>query len=181
MNTPPTMNDFLLAVRLEFPDYKLVPKAQSGFMKFLNVLLLIVTFGKVKDFMDNFTTTVGMTSYTPKVWDQISDAEKIVILRHERVHLRQQKKYGKLKFKLMYLFCPLPFFVLTWRARFEMEAYAESMVASHDFGIDIQDPGYREWMIEHFTTAEYAWMCTERSRVEVWFNDVIRDIFQPGS
>lgn len=74
-------------------------------------------------FMDSFTTTIGYTVYMPaKV--RADGREGVAVLRHERVHLEQFRRHP-LWYPLSYLLV-LPAGV-TMRARWEMEAYVETM------------------------------------------------------
>lgn len=159
----------------EFPKFKIVPKSESGFMKLLNVLLLIITFGTQKDFMTSFTTTIGSRMWVPSKWSSRSPLAKAAVLRHERVHLRQQKRYGMLRYALMYLFWPVPFVWASGRTKLEMEAYEESLVAYNEyFGYEyISNGKLKEAIVDHFTSGEYGWMCVNRRKVERWFDGVV--------
>lgn len=165
-------------LRVEFPAFTTKPKATSFFMKLVNVLLLLLTFGKQKKFMTNFTTTIGSTVYTSSMWEWMDDYSRVIVLRHERVHLRQAKKHGRFVFGFLYLFCPLPLFYANWRTRFEMEAYEESMQALHDYGGNLLSPSYRDTMLNHFLSAEYGWMCRDRAKVEQWFSSTLERVLR---
>ena len=52
----------------------------------------------------------------------MSDIARTVLLRHERVHLRQRRRYGFLPFAILYLIPLLPLGLAYFRARFEWEA-----------------------------------------------------------
>jgi hypothetical protein len=159
----------------EFPRFKIVPKSDSGFMGLLNVLLLVITCGAQKDFMTSFTTTIGSRMWVPSKWGSRSPLAKAAVLRHERVHLRQQKRYGMLRYALMYLFWPVPLFWATGRTKLEMEAYAESLAAYSEYFGDgyINNGKLREAMVDHFTSGEYGWMCINRGKVERWYDAVV--------
>lgn len=47
------------------------------------------------------------------------------IIRHERIHLQQQKEQGSIKFLFLYIFA-LPLFYNPWRYKWEWEAYTKS-------------------------------------------------------
>jgi len=172
------LTELLDELRTEFPSFNIKPKASSFFMKLVNVLLLVLTLGKQKKFMESFTTTIGSTVYTSGEWRTLADYSRVIILRHERVHLRQAKKYGRFVFAFLYLFCPLPVFYAKWRTQFEMEAYAESMQALHDFGGNLLAPSYRDAMVGHFLGAEYGWMCRDRAKVEQWFSSTLEQVLR---
>lgn len=154
----------------EFKSFKIVPKSESFLMKAINVFLVAITFGRMKTFMNGFITTVGNTVYVTPSWDKQTDASRVITLRHERVHMRQARRYTRPVFSLLYLFF-LPC-VWTFRAKFEAEAYEETMravVEAH--GKDALDDRLRKNMIRHFTSAEYFWMKTSRRSVEKWFDE----------
>jgi len=181
------MLDQLIAdIKSEFPDFKIVYKADSGFMKAINVFLLIVTFGQMKAFMADYTTTIGHTVYVPSGWDSWAEQSRVIILRHERVHMRQQKKYSRPVFTFLYLIPIFPVFLAYWRARLELEAYTETiqatvdlhgtaMVLSHDF---------KNKLINQFTTSAYGWMWPFKGTVTKWIDqavDQVVDAYAKGS
>jgi hypothetical protein len=142
-------------MRAEFPDFKLVPKDESKFMKFLAV----VTKPWCPDFMTSYATAVGATVYHPRDW---SDWSMYEVLRHERIHIRDHKKW-KLLYSLSYLFT-LPV-VVTMRAFWEFRAYCETLKVAWErrgkprdaFGNPVV---YRdiEWAVSQFTGAGYLFM-----------------------
>lgn len=158
----------------EFPKFKIVRKDASLLMKVIDVFLRVITFGKMNEFMHKFITTVGYTVYAPSDWGVFQPAQRAVILRHERVHMRQRAKYGMLLFTLLYLFTPLPIGLSYFRAKFEMEAYAETLRAMCELYITgvgiIQSSSFRKSTIEHFMSAEYFWMWPFRKSVERWYD-----------
>lgn len=168
-------------IRKEFPDFKIVSKNDSRFMRFMDVLVRIVTFGQMKRFMV-MNTTVGHTVYTSTDWDDDPESHKIEVLLHERIHLRQQKRYGKLLFAFLYTFFPLPFFFAYFRTKFEQEAYAESMryKASIEGIRALERDDYRQRMVDRFTSATYGWMWYSKNDIEIWFSQVVIDLHLKG-
>jgi hypothetical protein len=160
----------------EFPTFVLIPKSESFFMRLIGFLLKVLTFGKMNSFMDSFTTTIGFTVYTPAKWETYSPMSQAVTLRHERVHMRQQKKYSRIVFGFLYLFVVLPIGLAWYRAKFEMEAYEESLRAYQEYGADITGPALRESIVGHFTTAQYAWMWPFRGHVERWYDETVTKV-----
>jgi len=169
------LNAFIKAIKAEFPDFEIKQKSDSTYMKVLGFLLKVVTLWQMKTFMTRFTTTMGNTIYVHAGWDKLPEASRVQVLRHERVHMRQAKKYGRFVFSFLYLLVPLPLFFAYYRSKFEMEAYAESMKATvEENGIDIVlSLKYRKAMISYFTTAKYGWMWVGRSRVEKWYDQTV--------
>lgn len=168
-------NTLLAEVSNEFPDFKLLPKAGSAYMRFLNSLLGIVTLGAASEFMTGYNTTVGNTIYTPSSWDTKPLVERAVEIRHERTHMRQARKYGRIGFSLLYLFVFLPIGLAYFRARFEFEAYVEQMHACREYGLPI-DNVFREHVISKFTSPIYGWMFPFRTEVSLWYDRAFADM-----
>ena len=72
----------------------------------------------------NTTTTIYPNIFLSKNFYQLSKKQQNTILKHEKIHLNQQKQ-GRLKFLFLYIFC-LPFFYNPWRYKWEYEAYTKS-------------------------------------------------------
>ena len=170
-----TFEELEQGVRSEFPAYKRVKKADSWMMRCIDVFLKIITFGEMKAFLQTFVTTVGTTVYTPEAWDVWAPENRMMILRHERVHMRQAKKYTRPLFTFLYLFFPLPGFLSYFRMKFEREAYEESLRAAAEyFGIEaIDNPQTMDRYVRHFTTSEYFWMWPFRRSHERWYIQVV--------
>ncbi len=162
---------FVFLVKTEFPKFTIVPKTESWLMKLIAFLLLVVTFGKQKTFMTGYITTIGTTVYVPDGWNGWAETRKLAVLRHERVHMRQAKKYGLFLFAIAYLLLPLPLGLAYCRARFEWEAYEESMrAASEQHGLRLlDDVRYKASIVNEFVTGAYGWMWPFRGKVEGWY------------
>lgn len=162
-------------VRAEFPGFKIVRKDESALMKAISIALMVVTLGQMRTFMTGFVTTIGQTVYVPSSWDMQGESSRSVVIRHERIHMRQSARYGWLLFSLGYLFFPLPLGFAYVRARLEMEAYAESIRATVEyFGTAaVISPAFQERIVRHFTSAEYGWMLPARTTVKRWVRDAV--------
>ncbi len=176
-----TMQDvesLIAEIQGEFPDFKLARKADSLLMKFFDVLLKVITFGRNRDFMTDYSTTLGLTIYTGSFWGQNTPGDKVGLLRHERVHLRQEKKYGKFLFLLLYVFPFFPVGFAKWRVKFEQEAYEESMkTLVEDQGAQyLFNSDYRTFMIDQFVKSDYFWMWYKRKDIESWYDQTAQKI-----
>lgn len=162
-------------IKKEFPNFKLVPKSESTFMKVLAFLLRII--GN-KTFMESYITTINTTVYTHAGWDASKESSKAAILRHERVHMRQARKYTFPLYAFLYLLFPLPLGLAWFRAKFEMEAYKESMRATYWLGglPALQRNTYKEYILSQFLTGVYGWMWPFRHSMEVWYAKTCIDI-----
>ncbi len=170
-----TIADLERETRKEFPEFRIVPKAGNRFMRTLDVLLKIITFGQMKWFMPNFTTTIGYTIYTPERWGSMSELSRMIIIRHERIHMRQSKRYGRVLFSLMYLLWPIPIRRAYGRRKLEKEAYEVSLrCILQAYGPKrLLSPAIKENMVKHFTTAQYFWMWIRKSDIEEWYDSTV--------
>ena len=161
--------EVLAETQQEFPLFQVLPKDQSPFMRLLAKLLFFN-----KRFMTGFVTTIGNYMWVTQDFNQWSDESRAALLRHERVHLRQQVRYGMLRYALLYLLWPLPFWRARGRMSLEREAYTESLKAYAEYwGVDFLTGPTRESTIRHFTSSEYGWMWTNRRDIEEWYDGVV--------
>ena len=81
-------------------------------------------------------------------------------MRHERVHLRQRRRYGDLVMTFLYLVPFFPLGLAYGRARIEWEAYTETMRATAELlGSDARDrTALRAHIVQQFTSGAYGWM-----------------------
>jgi hypothetical protein len=156
-------------IGFEFPSFQVVPKDQSWLMKVINFLLVCITFGKMKTFMTSFTTTIGYTVYVPHGWSLRPTASRATTLRHERVHMRQRKKYGWFLFSFLYLLA-LPIWRAYYRTKFEKEAYEETMKALLEYYGEAAVSAQKKSIVENFTGPSYFWMWTDQKAIEAWYD-----------
>ncbi len=162
----------------EFPRFRIVPKSRSTLSRVIDVLLRIVTFNQMKSYLTGYYTTLGSAVYVIDSWDAASERERILILRHERVHMRQFRRFSPLIFAIFYVFLPLPFGLAYFRARFEQEAYAETIRASaalHGRAY-VENPAFRERIVSQFTGPGYGWMWPFRRSLNRWYDRVLEEI-----
>ena len=173
-----TLNELVAEITQEFPAFELIPKRGSILMKVLDFLLKLITFGQMRSFMTTFTTTIGSKVYTSSAWAGSSSVSRIITLRHERVHMRQKRKYTFLGFSILYLFVPLPIGLAYFRKKFEMEAYEESLrglVEYHSIEL-VKRVRMRGQFVQYFITAQYLWMWPFRFAVERWYDGVVKEL-----
>jgi hypothetical protein len=165
-------------IRKEFPAFRLVAKRNDRLSRLIHRFLWIVTLGGQRSYLSHYHTVLGDTLYTPESWESTPDLDRVIVLRHERVHLRQRRRYG---FALMAFLYIIPFFPLGLaygRARIEWEAYAETLRATAELkGLAAaSDRGLREALIERFTGAAYGWMWPFRGAVGRWIDQVLEEL-----
>jgi len=117
--------------------------------------------------------TIGSTIWLSNNWYLGRPGLRFEILLHEEKHVDQYERYGlgSLAFGVLvmgglYLLC-LPA-VWTMRAKFEKEAYQESMRARFLIG-DIPGKGFLSHMQRAFCGRGYFWMDPFPRRVETWY------------
>jgi hypothetical protein len=162
----------------EFPRFKVVYKRNSTFSKLLDLLLKVVTLGGQDRFLTQYHTVIGSTLYVPDSWDGMSDVDRVILLRHERVHLRQRRRYTFAGLAFLYLFPIAPLGLAYGRARLEWEAYAETLQATAELkGIPgARERGLREHIVGRFLGPDYGWMWPFRTSVERWYDAALDDI-----
>jgi len=166
----PDFNALQAEVLAEFPDFKIVNKADSWFMK-------LVSHFMVSSFMDSFVTTIWNTVYVPSGWATYSEAEKCSLLRHERVHMRQARKLTFPLFAFLYLLVFLPIGLAYFRARFEMEAYTESLQADKDYGAtNWNSSEMKAWVASQFTGPSYGWMWPFPGTIAKWVDEAVASV-----
>jgi hypothetical protein len=169
---------FIKTICEEFPRFRIVPKRGHLLSQAIDIGLKIVTLGGQREFLTRYHTVLGDTLYVPPTWESMSDAAKTILLRHERVHLRQRRRYGSLGMAFLYL---LPFFPLGLaygRARIEWEAYEETLRATAELcGLQAaRDPALRREIIGRFIGPAYGWMWPFKKQVNAWYDDVLERI-----
>ncbi len=163
-------------IQEEFPEFRIVPKAGNGFSRAIDNLLKLVTAGGQRRYLTHYHTAIGYTLYVPTSWGSSSDIDRVILLRHERVHLRQRRRLGMPLMVFLYLvpFCPLG--LAYGRARMEWEAYEETLRATAEFYGTAAARGLREALVQRFTGPDYGWMWPFRRTVERWFETTMRAI-----
>src|SRR6186713_717979 len=99
--------ELLEEIRREFPGFRIVRKNDSRFSRVIDLVLKILTLGAQRRYLTDYHTVIGSTLYVPPDWDDHPWQSRYVTLRHERIHLRQFRRYTRPGMTLLYL---LPFF-----------------------------------------------------------------------
>ncbi|HJZ85266.1 MAG TPA: hypothetical protein VKN99_08865 [Polyangia bacterium] len=169
------VRELLDEIRAEFPGFRLLPKQSSRLQRLIGGALGILTLGGQRAYLDHYVTTIGRTIYVNRGWEARSPGDRYLTLCHERVHLRQFRRYGWLPMALGYLLLPLPMGLAYVRARLEWEAYAEGLRAARALYGDsyVRDSDERARVVAQFTGPAYGWMWPFRRCVERWYDDVL--------
>lgn len=171
-------NEVMQSAQMMWPELKVVNKDQASLMKTIDVLLRVVTFGKMTTFMSGYVTTMGTTVYVPSDWEERNSTSKAVTMRHELVHLAQEKRLGTLLYRLSYVFWVLPCVFSIGRRNLEREAYEETLRAYTEyFGRSVVKSSLlRKHIIEQFTSASYCWMWPWKRSNDAWYDSVVDKI-----
>jgi hypothetical protein len=169
---------FIAELKAEFPNFRIVPKRGHGLSRLIDRALRVVTLGGQRDYITKYHTVIGDTLYVPETWEALGDRDRVILLRHERVHLRQRRRYGGALMAFLYLVPFLPLGLAYGRARIEWEAYTETLRATAELcGLAAAcDAALRERIIERFTGPDYGWMWPFRSTIEGWYDRVLSEL-----
>jgi hypothetical protein len=163
------------ALQQEVPGFRIVRKDRSALHRTIHYALAIVTLGRMRTYLHDFHTTIGKTVYVTPDWDTWDSDRRYVTLRHEAVHLRQFRRWTLPIMTVMYVLLPLPMGLAYFRARFEREAYAESIRAAAEvWGPDYpRRQEYRSHVIDQFMGPSYGWMWPFRASLERWYDRIL--------
>ncbi len=175
-------DDFIVTITREFPRFRIVPKSGNRLSRVIDIALRIVTLGGQRHYMTRYHTVLGDTLYVPLSWPAMAPIDKVILLRHERVHLRQRRRYGFLGMALLYLLPWFPLGLAYGRARIEWEAYAETLRATAELkGIEAaRDPELRKHIVGRFLGPDYGWMWPFRGQIEGWYGKVLTSLDSPA-
>lgn len=156
----------------EFPRFRLREKAGDRLSLLIGLTLKVITAGGQRTYLSRYHTVLGSTLYLAPTWHQMTDEERYVLLRHERVHLRQRRRYTSVGMALLYLIPILPLGLAYGRARIEWEAYCETLAAAAEvWGIlAVKEPNFRRQIVERFVSADYGWMWPFPRAVGHWYD-----------
>lgn len=175
--TPGSSKAFIEEVVREFPTFRIVSKSESGLNRVIDWALRAVTLGAQDRYLTEYYTVLGNTLYVPPSWKSLSEADRIILLRHERVHLRQRRRFGFAVMAFVYLIPIFPIGLAYGRARLEWEAYAETIRATAEhYGLTAASGALRERIVGRFIGPDYGWMWPFRRTVERWYDAVLAEI-----
>jgi hypothetical protein len=173
----PSLHEALLAdIRAEFPSFAIVPKRDDPLQRVIHVLLKVVTFGGQRVYLTGYYTAMFGKLWVPDSWDALADKDRYVLLRHERVHLRQRARMGDVGMAFVYLVPFFPLFLAYGRARIEWEAYTETLRATAEvYGVAAAE-AERGRIVSRFVGGDYGWMWPFPATVNRWFDEAMREI-----
>ncbi len=179
MKTSTTMvrsEALLREIRDEFPEFEIRYKRESKLQRAIHHALRAVTFGGQKVYLTQYYTVLFGKLWVPDSWDRLPDIDRVILLRHERVHLRQRRRMGDVAMAVVYL---VPFFPigLAWgRARIEWEAYEETLRATAEFYGHDAAARLKGHLVARFVGPDYGWMWPFPKQVEGWIDRALSSI-----
>lgn len=175
-------DDLVDALREELPGFRIARKDESRLHRTIHYALIVLTFGRMRSYLDSFQTTIGRTVYVTADWDALDEDQRYVTLRHEAIHLRQFRRYTLPGMAVLYVLLPVPMGLAWFRARFEKEAYAETIRAAAEvWGVELpKRASFRNHIIEQFLGPSYGWMWPFRADLERWYDRVLATVETRG-
>jgi hypothetical protein len=169
-----SLHEGLLAeIVAEFPAFAIVPKRESRLQKAIGQLLRIVTLGGQRHYMTRYHTVLFGKLYVPDAWAEMGDAARFILLRHERVHLRQRQRMGDVIMALVYIFPLFPIGLAWGRARIEWEAYLETIAATAEIhGLEAARR-LEDEIVRRYVGPDYGWMWPFPATIRRWFRAAI--------
>jgi hypothetical protein len=171
MPPTPLSSKLVAEIQAEFPSFEILPKRTSRLQRAIHHALVLVTFGAQRVYLTRYHTVLFGKLWVPDAWEEMGDVDRTILLRHERIHLRQRARMGDVVMAFVYL---VPFFPLglAWgRARIEWEAYVETVRAT----VELRGPdaarALRAEIVRRFTSGDYGWMWPFPRTVGAWFDE----------
>jgi hypothetical protein len=174
----PLSERLLESIRSEFPTFRILPKAGDPLSRCIDLALKLVTAGAQRRYLTHYHTVLGYTLYVPSSWAAMSDVARVILLRHERVHLRQRRRLGFPLFAFLYLVPFFPLGLAYGRARLEWEAYRETLRATAELkGLaSLRDAALRDEIVFRFVGGDYGWMWPFPKQVGAWFDQEVAEL-----
>jgi hypothetical protein len=165
--------ELVASMREEFPSFDVRPKRGAPLQHAIHWALAAVTLGGQRAYLTRYHTVLFGTLWVPDTWDAMNDADRFILLRHERVHLRQRARMGDARMAFVYLVPIFPLGLAWGRARIEWEAYEETILATAEVHGRAAAASLKDEIVRRFTSADYGWMWPYRATVERWFDEAL--------
>jgi hypothetical protein len=162
-----TVRNYIADLKVEFPKLRIYHEKSW----WLNIIFNAPLLKKLRWF--NYTQTIGSNIWLSNNWDSYSPSSQMCILRHERQHLLQFKKYGLLGMVFLYLFVFFPIGLAYFRAKFEREGCFETIRARIQYYGDMSEvkEGCRQSYLNALVRASYLWAWPFKKKVLAWFEE----------
>ncbi|MGO9707570.1 MAG: hypothetical protein ACLQBL_01825 [Polyangiaceae bacterium] len=167
---------FLDEIRAEFPSFEILPKRSSPLQRAIHHVLAVLTLGGQRVYLTRYHTVMFGKLWVPDAWESMSDTDRYILLRHERVHLRQRARMGDVAMAFVYLVPILPLGLAWGRARIEWEAYVETIRATAQVHGRPAAERLRPEIVRRFTSGDYGWMWPFPSAIHRWFDAALAEL-----
>lgn len=172
----PLSSKILAEISAEFPRFEVLYKRESRLQRAIHNALIVVTCGGQRVYLTRYYTVLFGKLWVPDSWDRLPDRDRYVLLRHERVHLRQRRRMGDVTMAFVYLVPFFPLFLAWGRARIEWEAYVETLRATTEiYGIAAAE-ALRPEIVRRFTGPDYGWMWPFPKTVHGWITATLAEL-----
>ena len=161
------VRNYMEGLKTEFPGLKIHEKRA----RWLDWIFHLPLIKKLEWY--NATQAIGKSIYLSDQWDNFTSESQMGILLHERQHLLQFQKYGVFLMAILYLFVFFPVGLAYFRAKFERQGYAQSVLAKvryHGATKGVYDQ-CKEMYLRTFTTSFYFWTWPFKKQVLAWFEE----------
>ena len=166
----PRSDAFVREITEEFPSFAIVPKKGDRLQSAIDVALKVFTLGGQRSYLTRYHTALFGKLWVPESYAAMSDEDRFILLRHERVHLQQRARMGGFGMGFVYLVVFFPLFFAYGRARLEWEAYEETLRATAEiYGVDAAEK-LRPMLLARFTGPDYGWMWPFPKHVNAWID-----------
>jgi len=173
VSAAPLSDAYLARITREFPAFRLREKRTSRTQRLVGAALRVLTLGAMRTYVSGYHTVMFGTLWVSEGWDRMGDLDRYVLLRHERIHLVQARRWGVLPMGLAYLLAPLPLGLAYCRARIEWEAYEETLRALVEVhGLEAAR-AQKAWLRARFVGPDYGWMWPFPRAIDRWFDGAV--------
>jgi hypothetical protein len=172
----PKSTALLAAMTREFPHFGIRSKRDVWHQRAIHVLLMLLTLGGQRVYLTHYHTVLFGKLWVPDSWNTLSDVDRYILLRHERVHLEQNRRWGAIGMALRYLVPFFPVGLAYGRARIEWEAYEETMRATYEEKGRAAVVALETYLVTRFTGPDYGWMWPFPTAVRRWFATTLRQL-----
>ena len=174
--TFPRTGAMLRDIAAEFPSFRLEEKRGQRLQHAIDRALRILTLGGQHKYLTHYHTVLWGVLYVPDGWHYMDDESRYVLLRHERVHLQQRRRYGDALMTFLYLVPFFPLGLAYGRARIEWEAYEETIAATLEIHGLERARALEDEIVARFTGPDYGWMWPFPRTVRRWFATALADM-----
>ncbi len=169
----PKSEALVLQICQEFPTFSIEKKRGSRLQRAIGAFLYVVTLGGQRVYLTRYHTVLFGKLWVPDAWDHMPDVDRYILLRHERVHLRQRRRMGDVGMALYYLLPFFPLFLAYGRARIEWEAYEETILATaEERGMPAAE-ALEDYLVARYVGPDYGWMWPFPNTIRRWFREAL--------